>query len=338
MDRHRVLTWQVHGSYLEALAHVDVEWYLPVLPDRPTGYGGRPAALADAPNVHEVPADAVPRLGLDAILFQSAANWLEDQHRLLSEAQQRLPRVFLEHDPPRESPTETRHVVDDPEVLLVHCTAFNALMWDAGRTPTKVIDHGVVPPSGVAYSGDLERGIVVVNDIATRGRRLGADLFLRFREWLPLDLVGLRSELVGGLGAIPHADLPAMEAAYRFFFHPARYTSLGLGVIEAMMLGLPVVALATTEMPTVLEDGRSGIVSTDPAHLLAGMRELLAEPDLARRLGAAGREVALERFAIERFARDWERTFDEVAGPATSGSFGEPRTSRLDAPLAGRVR
>lgn len=322
MDRHRVLTWHVHGSYLEALARVDVDWYLPVLPDRPTGYGGRPAALAGVPNVHEVPAEEVRDLDLDAVLFQSAANYLEDQHRILSEAQRRLPRVFLEHDPPRESPTDTRHVVDDPEVLLVHCTAFNALMWDAGRTPTRVIDHGVVPPAGLAYGGDLERGIVVINDIATRGRRLGADLFLRFREWLPLDLVGLRSELVGGLGAIPHHELAPLEARYRFFFHPARYTSLGLAVIEAMMLGLPVVALATTEMPTVLEDGRSGIVSTDPAHLLAGMRELLADPDLARRLGAAGREVALERFGIERFARDWERTFDEVAGRPRDRSAG----------------
>jgi Glycosyl transferases group 1 len=314
MDRHRVLTWHVHGSYLEALARVDIDWYLPVLPDRPTGYGGRPPSLAGVPNVHEVPAEEVRDLELDAVLFQSAANYLEDQHRILSEAQRRLPRVFLEHDPPRESPTETRHVVDDPEVLLVHCTAFNALMWDAGRTPTRVIDHGVAPPAGLAYGGDLERGIVVVNDIATRGRRLGADLFLRFREWLPLDLVGLRSELVGGLGAIPHDELAPLESRYRFFFHPARYTSLGLAVIEAMMLGLPVVALATTEMPTVLEDGRSGIVSTDPAHLLAGMRELLADPGLARRLGAAGREVALERFGIDRFARDWERTFDDVAG------------------------
>ena len=331
MDRHRVLTWHVHGSYLEALARVDVDWYLPVLPDRPTGYGGRPASLGGVLNVHEVPAEDVRDLELDAILFQSAANYLEDQHRILSEAQRRLPRVFLEHDPPRQSPTETRHVVDDPEILLVHCTAFNALMWDAGRTPTRVIDHGVVPPVGLTYGGDLQRGVVVVNDIATRGRRLGADLFLRFREWLPLDLVGLRSELVGGLGAISRDQLAPMEARYRFFFHPARYTSLGLAVIEAMMLGLPVVALATTEMPTVLEDGRSGVVSTDPAHLLAGMRELLADPGLARRLGAAGRDVALARFGIDRFARDWERTFDEVAGRPRQRSAGVA----LSSPAAG---
>src|SRR5262249_4160015 len=72
-------------------------------------------------------------------------------------------RVDLEHDPPLEHPTDPRHWVDDPDVLLVHVTPYNALMWDAGRTPTRVIDHGVFMPEGVRYTGEVERGIVVVN-------------------------------------------------------------------------------------------------------------------------------------------------------------------------------
>ena len=262
----------------------------------------------------EVPADEIRRERLDCILFQSKRNWTDDQYDILSDEQRRLPRIYLEHDPPRESPTDTHHHVDHPDVLVIHCTGFNDLMWDSGRSPTRVIDHGVLPPEGVTYRGQLERGIVVVNGLAKRGRRLGADVFERVRQQLPLDLVGLESEQSGGLGPMTHADLPPFEARYRFFFNPIRYTSLGLSIIEAMMIGLPIVALATTEIPTVIENGRTGIASTSVDELIDGMRHLLRSPQEARGLGEAGRAVARERFSIERFIGDWDRTFRDVVG------------------------
>src|SRR5690606_10589923 len=206
----------------------------------------------------DVPAEKVVDLDLDAIVLQSRKNYLEDQYEILSAGPRRLPRIFLEHDPPRESPTDTRHPVDDPHVLLVHVTAFNALMWDAGSTPARVIEHGVEVPADIRYTGELDRGVVVVNGLPARGRRLGADVFERVREHVPLDLVGIGSEALGGLGEIAHADLPSVLARYRFLFNPIRYTSLGLAVCEAMSVGLPIVALATTEMATVVENGVSG--------------------------------------------------------------------------------
>jgi hypothetical protein len=67
-------------------------------------------------------------------------------------------------------------------------------------------------------------------------------------------------------------------------------------------------------MPTVLENGRSGIVHTDPDVLIEGARELLRDRDLAARLGAAGRAIAVERFGIDRFVRDWNEAFRMVTG------------------------
>ncbi|MFX5801291.1 hypothetical protein ABTE09_19460, partial [Acinetobacter baumannii] len=57
-----------------------------------------------------------------------------------------------------------------------------------------------------------------------------------------------------------------------------------------------------------------GFLYTDPGKLLAPVRELLANPGLARDLGRGARRLALERFGIGRFARDWEETFTQVAG------------------------
>lgn len=320
----RVLSWHVHGSYLYYLSHARAEFYLPVKPGRPEGYGGRTGTFPWPPNVHEVPAEAVRNLAFDCILYQSRSNYELDQHELLSPEQLRLPRIFLEHDPPREEPTDTRHPVDDPEVLLVHVTAFNALMWDSGRTPVAVIEHGV-PDPGFAYHGDLERGVTVVNNMHQRGRRLGADVFEHVRSRVPVDLVGMGSREAGGLGEVPHANLPAFTGRYRFFFNPIRYTSLGLAVCEAMMAGLPIVGLATTEMVSVVRNGESGYLDTRVPRLIETMRELLEDPAEARRLGQGARREALDRFNIHRFARDWDDAFALVTG----------RRTRALAPTAG---
>ncbi len=312
----RILTWHQHGSYLYFLSHVPHEFYLPIKPDRPHPYGGRVGPFPWPDNIHEVPVEEVPRLDLDCIIFQSASQYWDEQYRILSAAQRRLPRIYLEHDPPREHPTGTRHPVDDPEVLLVHVTPFNDLMWDSGRTPTRVIEHGVPIPQDVRYVGDLARGLVVVNHLRDRGRRLGADVYERARREIPLDLVGMGAgAMLGGLGEIPHDKLPYFAAHYRFFFNPIRYTSLGLAVCEAMMLGMPIVGLATTEMATAIENGISGYVDTDVGRVIAAMQSLLEDRAEAERLGAGARRRALERFSIQRFVRDWEEALFDVAGP-----------------------
>ncbi len=198
-------------------------------------------------------------------------------------------------------------------------------MWDSNRTPTRVIEHGVMVPSGVRYTGEISRGLVIVNGLKARGRRLGADVFERVRRSVPLDLVGMGSEQLGGLGEVRHDQLAAFASRYRFFFNPIRYTSLGLAVCEAMMIGLPVVGLATTEMVTLIENGVSGYVDTDVEKLVEAMCQLLNNPDRARSLGEGAFCRARSRFDIGRFTRDWEEAFSlvtesrrEALSPATT--------------------
>jgi len=313
LSRPRVLTWHVHGSYLYYLAHTPCLFILPVKEGRPEGYGGRGGNFAWPENVVEVPAEEIPDTDFDLILFQSKRNYVRDQFDILTPGQRRLPRIFLEHDPGLESPTNTKHPVDDPNALLVHVTAFNDLMWDSGKTPTRVIEHGVTVPDDVRYTGSKDGGISVVNHLERRGRRLGADVFGRVTQEVPIDLAGMGSEEFGGLGDLPHRELLQREADYRFFFNPIRYTSLGLSVLEAMMIGLPMVGLGTTEMNNVVQNGVSGYVDTRVDRLVEHMQRLIADPDEAARLGEGARQRALERFNIDRFATEWRTTFEEVA-------------------------
>jgi glycosyltransferase involved in cell wall biosynthesis len=320
MRRLRILTWHVHGSYLFYLAQAPHDFYLPVKADGPEGFGGRAGNVHWPENLHDIPAEEVRRGQFDCILFQSHRNYMEDQHAILSPSQRRLPRIFLEHDPPRQHPTDTRHPIDDPNVLLVHVTPFNALMWDNNRTPTLTIDHGVSVPADAVYTGAYPRGIAVVNGLGTCGRRLGADIFTRVRQAIPLDLVGLKSYEFDGLGEIKHQDLPGFEARYRFFFNPIRYTSLGLAVCEAMMVGMPIIGLATTEMACVVENGVSGYVDTNLDRLIRHMDRLLNNLDEARHLGEGARRYARQRFGIDRFVRDWNHAFALATGVDSSES------------------
>jgi hypothetical protein len=305
--RLKIFTWHIHGSYLFYLSQGDYDLYIPTRPEKTEGYYGRGETFPFGDNVIEIPAEEVKNYRFDCILFQTNQNYLSDQFDILSEQQRNLPRIYLEHDPPRVHPTDTRHVVNDPSVTLVHVTHFNKLMWDNGNTPAMVIEHGVTQPE-VSYTGKFNKGIVVINNLPSRGRLLGLDVFLEVRKHIPLDLVGMGTGELG-LGEVLHPQLPGFISQYRFFFNPIRYTSLGLAVCEAMMMGIPVVGLATTELATVIENGRSGYVHTDVDYLIEKMKLLLQDVEHAKQLGINGRETAARKFNISRFAHQWEQLF-----------------------------
>ncbi len=331
MKRLRILTWHVHGSYLYYLGFTGHDIYVPVRDGRPAGWSGLPAGpFPWQANLHEIPADELRGHPFDCVLYQSRAEW-DERERLLSAEQLARPAVYLEHDPPREHPTDTTHAMTDPGVLLVHVTPFNALMWESGDVPTRVIVHGVVIPDGVRASGATPRAIAVVNNITSRGRRLGADVYQAARRAAPVDLVGMNAEAAGGIGEVPHDRLPAFLAPYRVFFNPIRYTSLGLALCEAMMIGLPVVGLATTQVAAEIENGVTGYVDTALGRVIDRLRALIADPAEARALGENARRYARDRFGIDRFVRDWNDAFGLVTGErmarwrAEKGRMGAPR-------------
>lgn len=311
-SRLRIFTWHIHGSYLYYLSKGNYDIFIPVNGTRSEGYYGRGETFPFGPNVIEVDAAEVRNREFDCILFQSERNYLIDQHDILADWQKQLPRVYVEHNTPVQHPTNTRHVMTDPAVTMVHVTHFNKLMWDNGGSRNVcVIEHGVCIPE-VSYQGDIPRGIVVINHIEQRGRITGWDVFEEVRKQVPLDLVGMGTSGSGGLGEVLNPQLPEFISHYRFFFNPIRYTSFGLAVCEAMMTGMPVVALATTEYVTVIKDRECGLIDTNIDRLIEGMNRLIADPVWARQLGEQAREVAGNKFSITRFVTDWENTFRQT--------------------------
>jgi glycosyltransferase involved in cell wall biosynthesis len=122
---------------------------------------------------------------------------------------------------------------------------------------------------------------------------------------------------VSGLtGCHTHEDLPqdrmhAELARRRVYVHPIRWTSLGLSLLEAMHLGMPVVALATTEVVEAVPP-EAGVISTRVDVLRRAIRRYLDDPAEAAEAGRAARKSVLDRYGLRRFLDDWDRVLLEV--------------------------
>ena len=101
-------------------------------------------------------------------------------------------------------------------------------------------------------------------------------------------------------------------ARRRVYVHPIRWTSLGLSLLEAMHLGMPVVALGTTEVHEAVPPA-AGVVSTRVDVLTDAVARIVRDPEEAAERGRAARVAARERYGLERFLADWDAVLDEVA-------------------------
>ena len=139
-----------------------------------------------------------------------------------------------------------------------------------------------------------------------RGRITGTDLLPGLARATPLDVFGigvdgltehLGCDRVRAVGDLPQHRMHAELARRAAYVHTARWTSLGLSLIEAMLLGMPVAVLATTESVEVVPP-TAGVLTTDPERLRDGLRTLVEDRAAATAAGRVARAAALERFGV----------------------------------------
>ncbi|MDP9438108.1 MAG: glycosyltransferase family 4 protein, partial [Actinomycetota bacterium] len=259
----KVFLWHVHGSWTTAFVQGRHEYLVPVLPDRGPDGLGRAQTYTWPDSAIEVTPEEAAEAEVDVVILQRreeleglAEGWLGGR-----KPGRDVPAVYLEHNAPQGRINGMRHpTADRPDLTLVHVTHFNDLFWDAGMTPTRVVEHGIVDP-GHRYTGELSRAAVVINEAGRRGRVTGTDLLESFGAAAPIDLFGMKAEALGGED-LPQAKLHREMAKRRTYLHPIRWTSLGLSLVEAMQLGMPVVALAATEVPEAIPP-EAGVISTN---------------------------------------------------------------------------
>lgn len=351
----RILLWHVHGAWTDAFVLGQHEYLFPTTNERGAwglGRGGRDWPLTAI----EVSPESLHDTDVDLVVLQRPEE-IERSEQLLGRRLGRdIPAVYVEHNTPRvDVPSSVHPLSDRRDILLVHVTHFNRLMWDSGRAPTTVIEHGV-PDPGALYTGELPAFGVVINEPVRRMRVTGSDLLPVFARVAPVNVFGMQAETlpqVLGLGPqsmtvvgdLPSARLHAELARSRVYLHPIRWTSLGLALIEAMHIGMPVLALATTEAIRAVPP-EAGAISTDPDDLVRTAKLLIDNPDEARSRGRIAREAARERYSLRAFLDNWDDVLDAqtaqlphfataLPAPSVSGVADVPASNGPGSSLSG---
>lgn len=319
----RVLLWHVHGSWTTSFVQGRHDYVVPVTHDRGPDGRGRAQTYSWPQSVTEVPADSLREQDIDVVVLQRPHEAWLCREWLGRRPGADLPAVYLEHNTPGGGAVTTRHpLADQSEIPIVHVTHFNHVMWDNGTASTTVVENGIVDP-GYMYTGELGRAGVVVNEPVRRGRAVGSDLLPMLAGSAPLDVFGMKvDELDDALGlpsgrlrTFPDLSQDRMHAELarcRVYVHAHRWTSLGLSLLEAMHLGMPVVVLGCTESPSAVPS-EAGCVSTQLPELCASIERFIDDPDAARTAGLVARDAVIARYGVKRFLTAWDAVLDEVA-------------------------
>lgn len=318
----RVLLWHVHGSWTTSFVQGRHDYLVPVVADRGPDGRGRARTWAWPATTVEVPPEELGNAEFDVVVLQRPDDLALAEAWTGRTPGRDVPAVYVEHNTPGGAAATTRHVLaDQTDIPIAHVTHFNRLFWDCGSARTVVIEHGIVDP-GHQYSGEWPRAAIAINDPVRRGRAVGTDLLAALATAAPLDVFGLNGHALAHVAGIPaerlwtFEDLPqhqmhAQLARRRVYVHTSRWTSLGLSLLEAMHLGMPVVALATTEVVRAVP-AAAGVVSTRVEDLVSAVWRFVHDPLEAQAVGAAAREVALARYGLGRFLADWDALLLDV--------------------------
>jgi glycosyltransferase involved in cell wall biosynthesis len=198
----------------------------------------------------------------------------------------------------RRAPWLVRGVLRRARLVIAASTALAQSASLLGAREVRVIPSGVELPAAVGpeadppevlYAGRLseEKGVLELVE-AARGMNLVVAGDGPLREHVP-----------GARGFVPNDELQAMYARAAIVVCPSRREGFGVACLEAMSHGRPVVATGVGGLRDLVVDGKTGLVvpPRDPPALRAALRRLLADRELRRRLGAAGRQRAQERFS-----------------------------------------
>ncbi len=343
----KVLLWHVHGGWTDAFVRGGHDYLLPATSEGGPwglGRGGRDWPVS----VREVDPSSLRQAEVDVVVLQRPEEITACEELLGRRPGRDIRAVYLEHNTPKGNvPTSLHPLADRSDIPVVHVTHFNDVFWDTGNAATVVIEHGIVDP-GYLYTGELPHLGVVINEPVRRWRVTGTDLLPAFARIAPLEVFGMATEgLPGTLGLGPadltiRGDLPTARlhrelSHCRIYLHPLRWTSLGLALLEAMHLGMPVLALASTEVARAVPP-EAGAVSTNVHDLHRAASALIHDPEEARRRGRIAREAALERYSLAAFLTAWDGVLTDLTTRSPGGLRAAAKASAAaSGPSTGRI-
>ena len=198
----------------------------------------------------------------------------------------------------RRSPWLARRVLERARLTICASNALAASARELGAKAVRVIPSAVELPERVGEPADPPEVLFVGRLSPEKGI---LDL-VQAADGIPLTVAGdgpLRDRVPGALGFVQHTELPPLYERAAVVAVPSHREGFGVACAEAMAHARPVVASAVGGLLDLVVDGETGILvpPRDVPALRGALERLLADPDLRRRLGEAGRARVQERFS-----------------------------------------
>lgn len=192
-----------------------------------------------------------------------------------------------------------------------HVVAVSKLKGRSWRFEDDVVPLSADPSHYLAWKGDIARGMRVANHIQRRPNVLLWEFHKKAFDGFPVTLVGRNTDMPDVCPSANWAELKETFSRHRFYIHtadPYLEDGYNMATLEAMAAGLPV--LGNRHPTSPVEHGVSGFLSDDPAELRGYALRLLANQELAGRMGQAARETIAKRFCAARFQQDFARSLE----------------------------
>jgi glycosyltransferase involved in cell wall biosynthesis len=213
------------------------------------------------------------------------------------------------------APVLARPVVRRARVVIGVSRALAKAAEDLGARDVRVVPNGVEIPDDVAEEAEPP-------EVLYAGRlspEKGIEDLLGVADGLRLAVAGdgpLRPRVPQALGMVPREELSRLYGRAAVVAFPSRRDGFPVACAEAMAHGRAVVATAVGGLPDMVLDGETGLLVPpgDTGALRAAIDRLLADADLRRRLGAAGRERITSLSSWERVIDDTLAAYETAVG------------------------
>ncbi len=225
-----------------------------------------------------------------------------------------------------EDPVETFDLLLEKLSQIFQFIFISKSKRDSYGIPGRVILPGIDLEEYGGYNGSSASVLRVGNTMRQRGLMFDVNLQEALCRGLMNDVVGVNEDIPGAAPAASYEALLQIYRTARCMLHVSRQEyedGYNLSMLEAMACGMPVVALANRTCP--LTNGVDGFVSYDPFVLRQRIKELLADQDLAREIGARGRETVAARFSMDAFVENWREALFEAADQKPSRESWQPK-------------
>lgn len=315
-----ILTICAHERYEQQLSKTGHNFYsLAIGKTWDTDYG-------EVPDNYHIINEIPDYLDFDLVLAHTDCERLKFIHQHLSNSgdlscnKTHIPIIRHNHVLPdiRYDTEQQKRMAVNPIVnFYSFISKYSRGQWGFNEDNCAVIEHGVDTDFWCKDSENQSREpycLSVVNELPSRDWCCGYNLWKDINSSVPCTVVGKATGENTGFSQPAH-DIEHLRDLYQtaaVFLNTSIHSPVPTSLLEAMACGCPVVSTATCMIPEIIENGVNGIIADNASDLKFWCRELLDKPELARKIGLAGKETVKDNYNLKRFVNNWNRFFDFV--------------------------